>query len=234
MRPTPRNHPAPFEPTLGLRRASALLARTDVRPSWPPLDQRLPGGGLEAGTILELLADEGHGGFAVALRAAAGLQAHAPRRAALIIDTRGELYPPALAQVGLDLARVVVLRPAPHDALACLDEALRSPAVVAVVARVSHLTGAASHRLRQAAHVGGGVGLLVRPRAEASAVSGAAVRLVVQPGPGGGDLVLFPLRVRASESVEPWSVAAPLRPTAWSSTMPPAATDGPRPERRAS
>ncbi len=181
------------------------------------------------GTLLELLADEGHGGFAVALRVAAGLQAHAPRRAAIIIDTAGEVYPPALAQVGLDLARLVVLRPGPRDALACLDEALRSPAVVAVVARVSNLAGAASHRLRQAAHVGGGVGLLVRPRAEAGAVSGAAVRIVVQPGRG-GDLVLSPLRVRASESVEPFRVAAPLRPAAWSSEV----TDEPLPERRAS
>lgn len=181
------------------------------------------------GTILELLADEGHGGFALALRAAAGLQAHAPRRAAIVVDPGGEVYPPALAQVGLDLARLVVLRPGPHDALACIDEALRSPAVVAVVARVSNLAGAASHRLRQAAHVGGGVGLLVRPRAEANAVSGAAIRIVVQPGRGGGDLVLSPLRVRASECVEPWSVAAPLRPAAWSSEV-----DGSLPERQAS
>lgn len=217
MRPTTRNLPVPLEPALGIRRASALLTRADVRPSWPPLDRRLPGGGIEVGTILELLADEGHGGFAVALRAAAGLLAHTPRRAAIVVDACGEVYAPALAQVGLDLTRVVVLRPGPQEVLACLDEALRSPAVMAVVARVSNIAGAASHRLRQAAHVGGGVGLLVRPRSEAGAVSGATLRLVVHPGRGGGELLLTPLRVRASEYVEPWSVATPLRPPAWSS-----------------
>lgn len=179
--PMPSPRPArKRDATSELIRGSALLRPVEVRPAWTPFDRRLPHGGLEAGTIVDLLAEEGAGGLALALRLAAGLLARAPRRAAILVDLQGELYPPALAQAGLDLARVVLLRPrSAAEAAACLDKALRSPAVAAAVARVAGLSGAACHRLRLAARAGGGVGLLVRPPAEAGQVSGAALRLEV-------------------------------------------------------
>src|SRR5687767_14809151 len=109
-------------PPPGLRRASALeRERAGARlRALPALDERLPGGGLEPGALVEVLADRGQGGLRLALRLAAGLQAGGTRarRTAVVIDPldpAGGLYPPALAQAGLDLARLVVVRPRRAD-----------------------------------------------------------------------------------------------------------------------
>lgn len=195
-----------------LRRGSSLESGAARLRALPALDRHLPGGGLEPGTVVEVLADRGQGALRLALRLAAGLQAGCGRRAVVVVDPldgRESIYPPALAQAGLDLARVVVLRPRPADLLPCLDEVLRSPAVGVVVASTrAPLPAAASHRLRHAAREGGGVGLLVRPSAARSEVSGAALRLLVREGGAPGrPLVVEPVRARGVRSGA-WSISA--------------------------
>lgn len=198
-----------------LKRASALVheqARGRLA-ALPALDRHLPGGGLEPGTLVEVLAERGQGGLRLALRLAAGLQDAARRRALVVVDVRDEqgevVYGPALAQVGLDLGRLVVLRPRAADLLACLDEVLRSTAVGVVVAATrAPLPSTASHRLRLAAREGGGVGLLLRPPAARTEVSGAALRLLVREGGAPGrPLLVEPVRARGVPDGA-WSVPA--------------------------
>lgn len=193
-----------------LRRGSALeRERGACLPALPALDRHLPGGGVEAGSLVEVLGEQAAGALRLALRLAAGLQARAPARTAVVVDPLDPaglaLYPPALAQAGLDLTRLVLLRPRTQDALPCLDEVLRSSAVSVAVARVPHLPAAASQRLRLAARAGGGVGLLVRPAAARGEVSGAGLRLLVREGGAPGRaLVVEPLRCRGAHAR--WSV----------------------------
>jgi len=165
-------------------------------------------GGLAVGSLVDLHADDGAGAFLVALRLAARQQASG--RTIVVVDAMGDFYPPAAAKAGLDLGRLLVLRS--RDVLACLDESLRSKAVGAVVARVRRLDGAQSHRLRVAAEAGGGLGLLVRPLDERTAVSAAAVRLVVRATPpaerfGERGFELEPLRVRGDVALATWRLA---------------------------
>ncbi|MBI3726610.1 hypothetical protein HY251_22015 [bacterium] len=175
-------------------RARALLEEHAVRaivPAIPELEGLLPGGGFPAGSLVDLHADEGAGALALAL-AIAGRQERS--RTVVVVDGAGDFYPPAAAREGIDLGRLVLVRPGKH-VLACLDEALRTKSVAAVVAQVRRLAPSSGHRLRVAAEAGGGLGLLVRPEEERTAVSAAAVRLQVEPDRE-GCLVLTPLRVR--------------------------------------
>ncbi len=202
-----------------LRRGSALeREQGPVVPCLPALDERLPGGGVEAGSLVEVLGEQAVGALRLALRLAAGLQARGRDRTAVIVDPLDpgglSLYPPALAQAGLDLTRLVLLRPRGPDALPCLDEVLRSSAVSVAVARVPLLPATASHRLRQAALQGGGVGLLVRPAAARGEVSGAGLRLLVREGGAPGrPLAVEPLRARGvavpapTWRLDPWRAA---------------------------
>jgi hypothetical protein len=197
-----------------LRRASALeRERGSCIASFHALDRHLPGGGVEAGSLVEVLGEPGSGALRLGLRLAAGLQARARQRTAVLVDpldpgSGAALYPPALVQAGLDLGRLVVLRPRPDDLLACLDEVLRSSAVSVAVARLSVLASSSSHRLRHAATQGGGVGVLVRPASARAEVSGAPLRLLVREGGAPGrPLVLEPLRARGlSLPADPWNV----------------------------
>lgn len=186
-----------------LRRADQV--EREVVRTLPAVDGCLPRGGLERGSLVDLHAEPGAGAFGLALRMAAALQratsdGHA---VVVIVDPAGEVYPPALAQAGLDLPRVLLAIPPPAEVTGCLDEALRSPAVVAAVSRLEGLDGPVSHRLRHAVRAGGGVGLLVRPPDEVGQVSGAAVRLRVR---GSVDaLQVEPLRLRGGAR-RPWTV----------------------------
>lgn len=198
-----------------LRRGSALEREQGVVvPCLAELDRHLPAGGVEAGSLVEVLGAPGAGALRLALRLAAGLQARSRDRTVVIVDpldpTGLALYPPALAQAGLDLTRLVLLRPRGADALPCLDEVLRSSAVSAAVARVPLLPPTASHRLRQAAGQGGGVGVLVRPDTARGEVSAAGLRLLVREG-GAPDrpLVVEPLRARGVAVPAPgWRIDA--------------------------
>ncbi len=201
----------------GTLRASALVRERRLVPALPELERLLPQGGLLAGSLVDLHADEGAGALALALRIAArqqgprhayatgGAGRDAPHaRCVVLVDATGDFYPQAAAQAGIVLERLIVLRRASSRSdskwlLACLDETLRSRAVAAVIARVKKLDGASSHRLRVAAETGGGLGIFVRPLDERTAVSAAAVRLHVEPAAGRPfELAIEAQRVRCS------------------------------------
>ncbi|WP_242345586.1 DNA recombination/repair protein RecA [Anaeromyxobacter terrae] len=163
------------------RRAGALACGR------PEIDALLPEGGFRRGALTELAGGPASGKTAIALALFAAL---GPGDLAAYVDGRGELYPPAAAVLGVDLARLLVVRPPPRTsaegpardpalvALWAAEALLASGAFAAVavdvpVARAVRGADAAARRLQAAAEKGGAVGLwLVAP-------GGAALRVPV-------------------------------------------------------
>jgi protein ImuA len=136
------------------------------------IDVALPGGGLPAGAVHEVMGSAA-GGFAAML---------AGRFAGSVLwcvmeHARAELYGPGLTAFGLDTRRLVVARcPSRQDMLWAMEEGLRDPALAAVIGepdRAIALT--ASRRLQLAAETGGTTGLVLRRGAEDGALSPSAV-----------------------------------------------------------
>jgi protein ImuA len=148
------------------------------------LDNILPGRGFRRGTLVEwLAASDGAGAQTLALRSV-----HAACRAEgawVVLDRRHEFYPLAALSAGLDLDRLILVRPdneSDHDW--ALDQALRCPAVDAVLGWATTLDPHTFRRLQLAAEEGGTLGLLIRPAQVRQEPSWAEVRLLVEPRPG--------------------------------------------------
>ena len=143
---------------------------------------------------MEYLADPGGGAATLAL--AAAREACGAEKALVVLDgfyagsarrsgLSGHFYPPTAAAWGIDLSRLVVLRPASEaDALWALDQALRCPGVGAVWARWNALDGQDFRRLQLAAEEGGVVGLLLRPASRRGHPTWADVQWLVRPVAG--------------------------------------------------
>lgn len=147
----------------------------------PGLDDCLPGGRLPAGSLVELLAArEGAGVWTLACLMARRVCGQ--RKALVVCDVQGCFYPPAVVRWGLDLDRVIVLRPAgAREGDAAVGQSLRCPAVGAVVSWHARLHPLDCRRLGAAAEAGGGVGFLLRPGETRREPSFAALRLLVTP-----------------------------------------------------
>ncbi len=144
----------------------------------PALDALLPAGGLRRGTLVEYLA-AGSGNGAGTLALSAAREACQEGRALVVVERRSGIrgqesgvserqvsrfYPVAAAGWGIDLAAVLVLRPASAgDAVWALDQALRCRGVGAVWAACDRLDVRDFRRLQLAAECGGTVGLFIRP-----------------------------------------------------------------------
>ncbi|WP_394849624.1 recombinase A [Pendulispora brunnea] len=84
---------------------------------WPELDALLPDGGLPHG-VVELTAPQGLGGTtALALAAVRAAHARDTRAWCAWVDPEGTLHAPGVVQAGVDLARLLVVRP-PRSELA--------------------------------------------------------------------------------------------------------------------
>jgi hypothetical protein len=149
------------------------------------LDGILPSAGLEGGTLVEWLAD-GAGSGAVTLSLSVAARALDQGRACVVIDSRQEFYPPAAAELGLPLERLVIVRPSgPRLALWAWEQALRFRGVAVTLGEMGPLSDQPFRRLQLAAEAGGGLGFLVRPAACRAEPSWAAVRLGVSALPSG-------------------------------------------------
>jgi protein ImuA len=178
-----------------LERLRAELARLDrrapdargVRPlGLAGIDLVLPGGGLPRGALHELHGELGQAaalGFAIALLGrllAAG--GHG-----LWIGPRDDLFGPGLAELGLPPERLLVVRARARAArLWALEEALRSPGLVAALAEVDRLSLIQSRRLQLAAETRGVCALLLRPLAAGASPSVALTRWRIAPLAGAG------------------------------------------------
>jgi protein ImuA len=150
------------------------------------IDGALPDGGFPRGALSELSGGQASGKTAVALALLASL---GEEGLFAWVDGRGELYPPAAAARGVDLGRLLIVRPGepargqePVQAALWAAEALLGSAAFAAVVVDAPLRqalrgwDAAARRLQAAAEKGGAVGLWLSPPRTAVRVP-AAVRL---------------------------------------------------------
>jgi len=149
------------------------------------LDRLLPAQGLKRGTLVEYLAPSpGCGAGTLALSAAR--EACGQARALVVVElhepgtsrpSAAYFYPPAAAAWGVDLSRLLVLRPASEaDALWALDQSLRCPGVGAVWVQWDKFDTRDFRRLQLAAECGGTLGLLIRPARQRGQPSWADVQ----------------------------------------------------------
>ena len=163
-----------------------------------PLDRLLPTGALRSGTLIEWLADaEGAGAATLALLSAVHLLTETTG-ALVVVDPTGEFYPPAAAQLGVPLDRLVVVRPkGVKETLWTIEQSLRSRGAMVVFANLGPLDGRVFRRLQLAAETGGGIGYLMRPLACRAEPTWAESRLLVEgvpPGKSGRRLKVTSLR----------------------------------------
>lgn len=145
----------------------------------PLLDAAL-GGGFSAGAIHEFLAPTAGGAaFSLALRAARSAAERRP--VILLIDSDGDFYPPAAAQLGIDLDRLMIARPRRTiDRLWVFDQALRCPAIAAVILPLKQIDPATSRRLQLAAEAGGALGIVINHSNAGATFAATRLRLTDQ------------------------------------------------------
>ena len=163
-----------------------------VATGWPALDAVLPGGGWPRGALTEIHVDPGVGELSLLLPALARLAQE--DRPQVWIAPPWVPYAPALADAGLDLARLLIVQPPGPQLAATLEECLRVEGCGAVLAWPSVLDGRALRRLQLAAAASGACGFLFLTGASRRQPSPAALRLAVAPV--GGNLEVTLLKAR--------------------------------------
>jgi hypothetical protein len=155
----------------------APLAIDGVIPTAIPVLDHLLGGGFPAGVVATLEGETGRWSLA------AGLVAGMTRRSLVAILDDGGLYPPALAEAGASLERVLIVpaRRALEMARAA-DILLRSRICRLVLMPAVALRDVVWKRLAKLAHHSGVLLLVVVARAGAALSAAASVRLHGQRG----------------------------------------------------
>ncbi len=183
-----------------LRKSPRLWRGRSSKPDWqglasgyPRLDRQLPGGGWPPHALTEiLLAQTGAGELKLLMPALARLSqsgSGAPEHGQIgnAADAAGWIawiappfnpYPPALMQWGIDLSRVLIVRPAATtEALWAAEQALSAGNCAAVLLWSDSLDDASSRRLQLAAEKGKSWAVAFRPLAALSQASAAALRI---------------------------------------------------------
>ncbi|MBC7663462.1 MAG: translesion DNA synthesis-associated protein ImuA [Caulobacter sp.] len=170
------------------------------------LDAELPGGGWPQRALTELLLTR-PGWGETRLLAPVLARVGAAGRGVLLLGPPAEPCAEALAQLGLDLSRCVVIRG--DDLLWPLEQALRSGQAGAVVAWApASLKGEALRRLQLAAQSHEGPAFVVRAEAAAAHPSPAPLRLALA-GAGPDSLAVRLLRRRGPALELPVVLALP-------------------------
>jgi cell division inhibitor SulA/protein ImuA len=160
------------------------------RPVWSTgrsaLDARLPGGGWPRASLVEVLIDEtGFGEVQLFLPALVQCQHRAEAEIPWIawIAPPYEPYAPALAQQGIQLTRLLVVRPGTAmEALWAAEQALSSGVCAAVLLWLKGTDDRWLRRLKLAAEAGGALGVLFRPERHRFESSPAGLRLLMTRG----------------------------------------------------
>jgi hypothetical protein len=171
-----------------LKDASAAPARPVWSTGLSSLDARLPGGGWPTASLIEVLLDEtGLGEVQLFLPALVACQrstqdsSEAPWL--VWIAPPHEPYAPALAQQGIELERLLVVRPSTAtEALWAAEQALSSGVCAAVLLWLKGTDDRWLRRLKLAAEAGGSLGVLFRPERHRFESSPANLRIVMSGG----------------------------------------------------
>ncbi len=144
------------------------------------MDTCLPAGGYTAGSVIEYLRRTPACGASYLAFLAAASAMRATNGFLVVVDNLGHFYPPLLASFGIDLAKVVFVRPdSQADMIWTIDQSLRTPAVAAVICEIIRLDDRSARRLQLAAERGGGLALLLRSAAARNSPSWAEVQWLV-------------------------------------------------------
>ena len=171
----------------GLWRASSIKADhiQHCSTGFASLDKELPGTGWPADGVTEFLHDRAGIGELRLLAPALARMTHEQNRWVLFVNPPYIPYPPALAQAGIDLTRVIVSQPrAPKDYLWVLEKALASQSCSAVIAWPSRIHEKQIRRLQLASKDGYSWGILFRSEESSKNASPAELRLRLRPLPG--------------------------------------------------
>jgi hypothetical protein len=168
----------------------ASAAPRPSRPAWSTgrsaLDARLPGGGWPAASLVEvLLGTTGLGEVQLFLPALVQSQHTIDGDVPWLvwIAPPHEPYAPALAQQGVELRRLLVVRPASAtEALWAAEQALSSGVCAAVLLWLQGTDDRWLRRLKLAAEAGGALGVLFRPERHRFEASPASLRLLMTRG----------------------------------------------------
>ena len=160
------------------------------RPVWSTgrqaLDARLPGGGWPTASLIEVLLEApGLGELQLFLPALVQSQQRADGEVPWLvwIAPPHEPFAPALAQHGVDLNRLLVVRPpTATEALWAAEQALGSGVCSAVLLWLKGTDDRWLRRLKLAAEAGGSLGILFRPERHRFESSPAALRLLLRRG----------------------------------------------------
>lgn len=160
------------------------LAAGYIDTGCPGLGRLLPGGGYERGSLVEWFGQR-HGSGVSSLSLLAAASAMKDGKALVVMDWQGTFYPPSAAALGIDLQRVVVVRPlSREDGWWGLDQALRCPAIGAVWSELpEEMDDRLARRLQLAAEEGGTLGLFVRDIRTRGRPSWADVQWLVRSEP---------------------------------------------------
>lgn len=166
-------------------------ARTvPYRPVWPTgrssLDARLPGGGWPTASLVEVLLEaSGLGEVQLFLPALVASQCRANGEDPwhIWIAPPYEPFAPALAQQGIKLGRLLIVRPASAiEALWAAEQALSSGVCAAVLLWLKGTDDRWLRRLKLAAEAGGSLCVLFRPARHRFESSPAILRLLLTQG----------------------------------------------------
>jgi hypothetical protein len=171
-----------------LKDASAAPARPVWSTGKSSLDARLPGGGWPTASLVEVLLDDtGLGEVQLFLPALVACQRSAAGSAdapwIVWIAPPHEPYAPALAQQGIELGRLLIVRPVTAtEALWAAEQALSSGVCAAVLLWLKGTDDRWLRRLKLAAEAGGSLGVLFRPERHRFESSPANLRIVMSRG----------------------------------------------------
>jgi cell division inhibitor SulA/protein ImuA len=149
------------------------------------LDRHLPGGGWPPDSLTEILtAQYGIGELRLLMPALAKLSSEAPLHDfsepgwIAWVAPPFQPYPPALQQCGIDLSRMLIVRPKDSsEILWSAEQALSSGTCAAVLLWPESLDDQASRRLQLAAEKGHSRAIAFRPLTASRQASAAALRL---------------------------------------------------------
>jgi protein ImuA len=165
-----------------LKDASAAPARPVWSTGCSSLDARLPGGGWPTASLIEVLLDDtGLGEVQLFLPALVESQRTSGDVPWLVwIAPPHEPYAPALAQQGIELTRLLIVRPTTAtEALWAAEQALGSGVCAAVLLWLKGTDDRWLRRLKLAAEAGGALGVLFRPERHRFESSPASLRLLM-------------------------------------------------------
>jgi hypothetical protein len=167
-----------------LKDASAAPARPVWSTGRSSLDARLPGGGWPTASLVEVLLDEaGLGEVQLFLPALIACQQSQGAPWLVWIAPPYEPYAPALAQQGIELTRLLIVRPpSATEALWAAEQALSSGVCAAVLLWLKGTDDRWLRRLKLASEAGGALGVLFRPERHRHESSPASLRLLMSRG----------------------------------------------------